>query len=92
LTPHDPQLKGAWYPGGFNPCAYEVRSWFQSLLSTKCNLCRYCKSKKTTDAAEEEVVAAKEALKLAVGGLYKLNAVVTHSLKGAWFQPLEPMK
>jgi hypothetical protein len=23
-----------------------------------------------------------------VGGLYNLNPVVTHSLKGAWFQPL----
>jgi hypothetical protein len=20
LTPPDPQLKGAWYPGGFKPC------------------------------------------------------------------------
>jgi hypothetical protein len=32
LTPPDPQLKGARYPGGFNPCAYEVKTWFQSLL------------------------------------------------------------
>jgi hypothetical protein len=24
LTPPDPQLKGAWYPGGFNPCTYKV--------------------------------------------------------------------
>jgi hypothetical protein len=25
LTPPDPQLKGAWYPGGFNPCTYQVK-------------------------------------------------------------------
>jgi hypothetical protein len=25
LTPPDPQLKGAWYPGAFNPCAYQVK-------------------------------------------------------------------
>jgi selenocysteine lyase/cysteine desulfurase len=23
LTPPDPSLKGAWYPGGFNPCTYK---------------------------------------------------------------------
>jgi hypothetical protein len=40
LTPPDPQLKGAWYPGGFNPCTYQVKSRFQTLLS-KCNLHRY---------------------------------------------------
>jgi hypothetical protein len=40
LTPPDPQLKGAWYPGGFNPCAYQVKNRFQSLLSI-CNLRRY---------------------------------------------------
>jgi hypothetical protein len=31
LTPPDPQLKGAWYPGGFNPCTYQVKNRFQSL-------------------------------------------------------------
>jgi hypothetical protein len=25
LTPPDPQLKGAWYPGGFNPCTHLKR-------------------------------------------------------------------
>jgi hypothetical protein len=40
LTPPDPQLKAAWYPGGFNPCAYHVKIRFQSLLS-KRNLHRY---------------------------------------------------
>jgi hypothetical protein len=31
LTPPDPQLKGAWYQGGFNPCTYEVKTRFQFL-------------------------------------------------------------
>jgi hypothetical protein len=25
LTPPATQLKGAWYPGGFNPCVYQVK-------------------------------------------------------------------
>jgi hypothetical protein len=25
LTPPDPQLKGARYPGGFNPCTYQAK-------------------------------------------------------------------
>jgi hypothetical protein len=40
LTPPDPQLKGAWYPGGFNPCAYRVKTRFQN-VPVKCNLRRY---------------------------------------------------
>jgi hypothetical protein len=31
LTPPDPQPKGAWYPGGFIPCTYQVEIRFQSL-------------------------------------------------------------
>jgi Ca2+-binding EF-hand superfamily protein len=31
LTPPDPQLKGAWYPGGFNPCVYQVKTRFQNV-------------------------------------------------------------
>jgi hypothetical protein len=38
-TPPDPQLKGAWYPGGFNPCTYQVKNRFQK-LPFKCNLHR----------------------------------------------------
>jgi hypothetical protein len=30
LNPVDPQLKGAWHPGGFNPCTYQVKTRFQS--------------------------------------------------------------
>jgi hypothetical protein len=40
LTPPDPQLKGAWFPGGFNPCVYRVRTRFQN-VAFKCNLRRY---------------------------------------------------
>jgi hypothetical protein len=40
LTSPDPQLKGAWYPSGFNPCTYQVKNRFQS-LPFKCNLYRY---------------------------------------------------
>jgi hypothetical protein len=31
LTPPDPQLKGAWYPGGFNPRTYQVENRFQNV-------------------------------------------------------------
>jgi hypothetical protein len=37
LTPPDPQLKGAWYPGGFNPCTCQVKNRFQN-EPFKCNL------------------------------------------------------
>jgi hypothetical protein len=40
LTPPDPQLKGAWYPGGFNPCTYRVKNRFQN-VPFKCNVHRY---------------------------------------------------
>jgi hypothetical protein len=40
LTPPDPYLKGAWYPGGLNPCTYQVKTRFQD-LPFKCNLHRY---------------------------------------------------
>jgi hypothetical protein len=40
LTPPDQQLKGAWYPGGFNPCTYQAKTRFQALLSNS-NLYRY---------------------------------------------------
>jgi hypothetical protein len=30
LIPPDPQLKGAWYPGGFNPRTYQVKNRFRN--------------------------------------------------------------
>jgi hypothetical protein len=41
LTPPDPQLKGAWYPGGFNPCTYHVKTRFQSVPFRFINVRRY---------------------------------------------------
>ena len=43
MTPPDPQLKGAWYPGVFNPRTYRVKTRFQNApnLPFKCNLRRY---------------------------------------------------
>ena len=40
MTPPDPQLKGAWYLGGFNPCTYQVKTRFQT-VPFKWNLHRY---------------------------------------------------
>ena len=40
MTPPDPQLKGAWYPGGFNPRTYRVKTRFQN-VPVKCGLRRY---------------------------------------------------
>jgi hypothetical protein len=31
LTPPDPSLKGAWYPGGFNPCVCQVKNLVSNL-------------------------------------------------------------
>jgi hypothetical protein len=45
LTPPDPYLKGAWYPGGFKPCTYQVKNRFQIFPAPfKCNLRRYITS------------------------------------------------
>jgi hypothetical protein len=41
LTPHDPHLKGARYPGGFNPRAYQVKIRFQNVPFKRVNLRRY---------------------------------------------------
>jgi hypothetical protein len=41
LTPPDPQLKGAWYPGCFNPCTYRVKNWFPNVPFKYTTLHRY---------------------------------------------------
>jgi hypothetical protein len=41
LTSPDPQLNGAWYSSGFNPCACQVKTRFQSLRFKFFNLHRY---------------------------------------------------
>jgi hypothetical protein len=46
LTPPDPQLKSAWYPGGFNPCTYQVKTRFpKCAFQKKCNVHRYVEVK-----------------------------------------------
>jgi hypothetical protein len=54
----------------FNPCGYEVKTWFQSLLFLIERVHRY------TKAEGRELDA--------VMGLFKLNAYVTHSAESAW--------
>ena len=44
MTPPDPSLKGAWYPGGFNPCADQVKNRFQN-VPFKCDVRRYAAGK-----------------------------------------------
>ena len=41
LTPPDPQLKGAWCPGGFNPCSYHAQNRFQNVCLSKRDARRY---------------------------------------------------
>jgi hypothetical protein len=41
LTPPDPQLKGAWYPGGFNPCTYQVKKPVSKLCLSNATVRRY---------------------------------------------------
>jgi hypothetical protein len=41
LTPPDPWLKGAWYPGGFNPCTYQVKKPVSRFAFQVNNLRRY---------------------------------------------------
>jgi hypothetical protein len=76
-----------------------VISWFQSLLSN--STCTAYTSDKAAAAAAEKLAPARAASRAigarvglatgkaagvaAVVGLYKSNAAVTHSLKGAWF-------
>jgi hypothetical protein len=52
LTPPDPQLKGAWYPGGFKPCTCQVKTRFQNVAFK-----RYIQE----EAVEESIEAAAEA-------------------------------
>jgi hypothetical protein len=50
LTPPDPQLKGAWYPGGFNPGTYQVKNRFQN-VPFKVTTCTATARKKAAAAA-----------------------------------------
>ena len=51
LTPSDPQLKGAWYPGGFNPRTYKVRNPVSKRAFQTCNVRRYGTARSKTSTA-----------------------------------------
>ena len=55
MTPPDPQLKGAWYPGGFNPC---LRPSSEKLVSSLCFQNATC-ARYTEGKDLERVVLAK---------------------------------
>jgi phenylalanyl-tRNA synthetase alpha chain len=81
LTPPDPQLKGAWYPGGFKPLPLNINSGFK-MCRFKFSLHRY------NAEPSMEIFAYHPMLKKWVEvGLYTLNPVVTHSLKAPGLNP-----
>jgi hypothetical protein len=60
LTPPDPQQKGAWYPGGFNPRTYQVKNPVSKCAFQVHNLHRY-----TAEARENHVKQSLEECTLA---------------------------
>jgi hypothetical protein len=78
LTPPDPQLKGAWYPGGFNPCTYQVRNPVSKCAFSKCNLHRYSAGP----------TRARRTPRWGCTGWIQL----THSARNRLVSTLEPMK
>jgi hypothetical protein len=66
---------------GFNPCAYEVKSWFPKFADT-CNVYRYVSAQMTCNGGENvalrrAIAAAAEVAISTVVGLYKWNRVDT---------------
>jgi hypothetical protein len=57
LTVPDPQLKGAWYPGSFNPCTYQVKNRFQN-VPFKCNAHRYNKGQEGMSGPASNLLAS----------------------------------
>jgi hypothetical protein len=73
---------------GFNPCAYEVKTWFQA-FAFECNLCRY------TAAFIHQQLLPEPRFWLAVMlsvGLYTFNPVYPSCLKAPGDPTLEPIK
>jgi hypothetical protein len=58
MTPPDSQLKGACYCNGFNPCTYQVETWFQNLRFKWVNLCRYTVVASPSSATTPSATAA----------------------------------
>jgi hypothetical protein len=69
LIPPDPQLKGAWYPGGFNPRTYRVKNRFQN-VPFKRNLHHYAAVKMAGISAASLKPFLKPFIKV---GLYTLT-------------------
>jgi hypothetical protein len=85
LTPPDPQLKGAWCPGGFNPCTYQVKKRFQN-LPFKFDLHRYnTVSCEKVERLKTEAVRLKA--ELTVGGAVRVKSSRPIALESACFNP-----
>jgi hypothetical protein len=82
LSPID--LTRSLKPPGFNPsAAYEVISWFQSLLSRGSTCCRYSR-----EGERKPPIAAQITEEFLEAGLYKLeSSPFDPALESAWFQP-----
>ena len=76
---------------GFNPCAYEVETWFQT-FAFKFNLYRYIPEHKyIVEALRQQGFLAgmtDDGVNDAPVGLYKLNSGYPQ-LESAWFQPFK---
>ena len=80
MTPPDPQLKGAWYPGCFNPCTYQAKNRFQD-LPFKFNLRRYITGRVWEN--RKRITLPASSLAAYMVGLYKLNPA-DPQLETAW--------
>jgi hypothetical protein len=71
LTPPDPQLKGAWYPGGFNPCTYQVKKTVPKFAFQVHSLHRYSAARVALHGALLLAAFVRRVLHRAgTGGLY----------------------
>jgi hypothetical protein len=71
LTPPDPYLKGAWYPGGFKPLPLNINPGFKICLS-KFNLRRYSSELRVLDSFGREMSEA------AAAGALPIYPISTH--------------
>jgi hypothetical protein len=72
-------------PPGFNPPAYEAKTWFQSLPS-HFNLYRYAVAGARAPLLEAALLSPEVTRRAAVGRC-KLNSVESYSLKATGFNP-----
>ena len=64
-----------------------MKNWFQKLLSNGPTCNHYDKVLADIGVAPERAVMFEDSFKNLKVGLYKLNSVVTHSLKAPGFNP-----